>query len=393
MRTALKDKTLNLYLEGRIDSNNATHFEKEIMDALAQASGVEIILDASALDYISSAGLRVLMKLRREAKKALPVLNVSSEVYDIFEVTGFTELLDVKKKLREISIEGAELIGKGGNGAVYRLDRETIVKVYYGVSNTLEKIDRDRQVSRAVFVQGINTAIPFDVVKVGDAYGVVFEMVEADTLGQFLTKHPEETEVYTHKMVDLLKQMHATEFEEDALPDARNIIYHRINIGETNGLFTHEEAAAMRAFTDSIPKRNTFVHGDYHPGNIMVKDGELILIDVGDSGLGHPIKNLMGMYLLYVIASESGSAKQYCGLDNDAARKLWPVILKEYFGTDDPTSYAKAIAGVATLKLMLGIAVNPSIPDEMRHGALAKFKPAFFENVNKPGFADILTII
>ena len=87
MKTTLENNTLPLYLEGRIDSNNAP------------------------------------------------------------EGTDFTELFDVKKRIREISIEGAELIGKGTNGAIYRLDKETIVKVYYDVSNPLEKIERDRAVS------------------------------------------------------------------------------------------------------------------------------------------------------------------------------------------------------------------------------------------------------
>ena len=41
--------------------------------------------------------------------EALPVVNVSPEVYDIFDMTGFMELLDVKKRLREISVEGCEL--------------------------------------------------------------------------------------------------------------------------------------------------------------------------------------------------------------------------------------------------------------------------------------------
>ena len=44
------------------------------------------------------------------------------------------------KPMREISVEGCELLGKGGNGAVYRLDEETIVKVYFGERNSPEKI-------------------------------------------------------------------------------------------------------------------------------------------------------------------------------------------------------------------------------------------------------------
>ena len=110
-------------LKGKIDSTNAMEFENEIMAALPDE------IDASQLSYISSAGLRVLLKLKKKVD-GITVYNVSPDVYDIFSVTGFDQLLNVKKAFRRISVEGKEIIGKGGNGVVYRLDEETIVKVY-----------------------------------------------------------------------------------------------------------------------------------------------------------------------------------------------------------------------------------------------------------------------
>lgn len=56
---------LTICLEGRIDSNNALTMEREIMDIMAQHPEADLVLDGEALEYISSAGLRVLMKLRK----------------------------------------------------------------------------------------------------------------------------------------------------------------------------------------------------------------------------------------------------------------------------------------------------------------------------------------
>ncbi|MBR0034369.1 MAG: STAS domain-containing protein, partial [Synergistaceae bacterium] len=138
-----ENNTLTLSLEGRIDSNNAPDVEKSLLASAEQHPDSEITLDAQNLQYISSAGLRVLMKLRKRSGKKLPVLNVSQEVYDIFEVTGFTELFDVRKRIREISVEGCEFVGSGGYGKVYRLDPETIVKLYNpGIS--LEFVQQER---------------------------------------------------------------------------------------------------------------------------------------------------------------------------------------------------------------------------------------------------------
>ena len=70
-----------------------------------------------SLTYISSAGLRFLMKFCKSTGKKLSVINVSKEIFEIFDTTGFTNILDVQKKLREISVEGCELFGPGGHGS------------------------------------------------------------------------------------------------------------------------------------------------------------------------------------------------------------------------------------------------------------------------------------
>ena len=105
MKTTEDNNKLTVYLENRIDTNNAAQIEKEIFDAVGGRTG-DIIIDAENLEYISSAGPRVLMKLRKSINKPLPVINVSHDVYDIFETTGFTELLDVRKAMRELNIDG-----------------------------------------------------------------------------------------------------------------------------------------------------------------------------------------------------------------------------------------------------------------------------------------------
>lgn len=87
MRTKIDNNILTIFLEGRIDTNNAPTVEAELFAHLNQNPGAKLALDASALEYISSAGLRVLMKLRKQTGAALPVDNVSPEVYEIFETT------------------------------------------------------------------------------------------------------------------------------------------------------------------------------------------------------------------------------------------------------------------------------------------------------------------
>ena len=152
-----------LRLSGRIDSTNATAAEQEIQTLLQDVPGTQVQVDAEDLEYLSSAGLRVLLRLRK-SRTGLTVVNVSAEVYDVLEMTGFTEIIPVSKAFRRISVEGCDVIGEGANGTVYRLDPDTIVKVYKSWMSR-EDVDRERSFARTAFVNGIPSVIAYDLVK------------------------------------------------------------------------------------------------------------------------------------------------------------------------------------------------------------------------------------
>jgi anti-anti-sigma factor len=171
---------MKLELKGRIDSNNAVQVEKEMWDQLTGQNDAEVVLDATNLEYISSAGLRVILRLKKTYPD-LRITNVSSEVYEILDMTGFTEMMTVEKAYRVVSVEGCEVIGEGFNGKVYRIDQDNVVKVYKN-ANALADIQHEREVARLALVLGVPTAISYDVVRVRDSYGSVFELLNARSL-------------------------------------------------------------------------------------------------------------------------------------------------------------------------------------------------------------------
>ncbi len=163
MKSTVNNGSITIYLERRIDTTNASPVENDIAQITGANPNLVPEFDASSLEYISSAGLRVLLKTAKSFGKKIKVLNASKDVYDIFETTGFTSILDVHKKLREISVDGCELIGSGGYGKVYRLDRETIAKLYIP-SVSLGMVQHERDTAQKAFLLGVPTAISYDVV-------------------------------------------------------------------------------------------------------------------------------------------------------------------------------------------------------------------------------------
>ena len=83
-------------LEGRLDTNTSPELEKELRQALPGVRALE--LDFEKLDYISSAGLRVLLSAQKIMSRQgeMKVTHVNETIMEIFEVTGFTDILTIE---------------------------------------------------------------------------------------------------------------------------------------------------------------------------------------------------------------------------------------------------------------------------------------------------------
>lgn len=134
-------------------------------------------------------GRKRLRNVTRPATETVTFANASPEVYDVFEMTGLTQVMDVRRRMRELSLDGLEFVARGANGEVWRIDDETMIKVY-NVGTDLEKIHTENQHATAAFMVGVPCAIAFDTVRVGDRYGIVFELFGATTVGRAVSADP-----------------------------------------------------------------------------------------------------------------------------------------------------------------------------------------------------------
>ncbi len=382
MRAATENNTLTVFLEGRIDTNNAAQTEKEIFDAVnGRGDDVQnIVIDAEALEYISSAGLRVLMKLRKSIGRPLPVINVSRDVYDIFETTGFTELLDVRKALRKVSTEGMTLIGSGFTGDVYRMDDETVIKVFRPSISFDMVISLENQKARNAFIAGVPTAIPYDIVRVGDCYGTVYEMLDAKDLVSVIANDKEHLDEHIADFARLVKNIHTikaniTKFGS-VKRDSVNALPYLASI------LNEEEMAKLRAFYESIPERDTFIHGDCHPGNVMVRDGEMMFIDLGTAGTGHPIFDMGSMFSLFVDRADNDEAIAASPVlrpfTKDEIKRIWRVFISTYLGTDDDELIAKAERQIDALATARRLFMVIAIPGSLSPETIAAMKQKLF---------------
>ena len=324
---------LYVAIEGRIDASNAALAEEKIFGIIKENEDKYTVIDADKLEYISSAGLRIILKIRKEEPK-LAIINVAPEVYDVFDMTGFTDMITVEKAYRRMSVEGCEFIAKGANGAVYRYDDETILKTYYS-KDALPEIQQERESARKAFVLGINTAIPYGIVRVGDGYGTVTELLNAVNVTKLLCDDPINIEKPVEYYVELLKSIHAVEAEEGDFPDMKETALGWAAF--VADYIPQSEGKKLCALIEAIPKQNTLLHGDYHTNNIMIQNGEALLIDLDTLCVGHPIFELGSMYNAFIgfSALDHNVIKEFMGYDYDTAKRFWNISLKKYLETED----------------------------------------------------------
>ena len=325
---------LTITLKGRIDTSNAASVEADIMKILADNPNLPVTVDCAELEYISSAGLRVIMKTKKAVRDTC-LINVAPPVYEIFETTGFTELMDIRKALRTISVEGCDIIGKGAKGTVYRIDKETIVKTFKDGSD-ISDIERERKLARTAFVLGIPTAISYDVVKIqGGGYGSVYELLDASNLADELASGRKTMDEVVQLEVDLLKTIHSTEVNPDQIPPFTEKAMKWLEYDKDH--LPADKYEKLCSLVQSIPDDNHLIHGDFHMKNIMYQNGECLLIDMDSLSHGNTVYELVTIWCSYVGLGEIDNTivENFLGIPYQDAVKIWKMTVASFFETDD----------------------------------------------------------
>ena len=356
------DATITLC--GRLDTSVSTEIKSEIDKNLATAENINsLTMDAEGLEYISSSGLRILLVLAKSYKN-FKVVNVNPDVYDVLNMTGFSKIINVERALRQLSIDGCEQIGVGGVGTVYRLDGDTIIKVFRE-GTTIDEVRKEITMSKEAFVMGTPTAISFDIVKVGSQYGLVYELLNAETLSSCIKRAPERIDEYARQYANLFRQLHSIEVPADSnVPDA--IEHERQQILHIRRYFPQESIDLLLQILDAIPTSNRLLHLDLQVKNTMMQGDELMLIDMGEMGYGHPVLDLGHAYSSMVLLI--GDYDKTIGIPRELGNKVWDLAINYYFEglPEDVIEQRKAqIDVVARIRNFSWLALSDSFPESV----------------------------
>ena len=316
---------------GRIDSTNAKNFETAITGFRAQHQNAELVFDCQELEYISSAGLRVLLSLSKKANVRINLINVSQGVSNILDVTGFSTIFEVSRSIRDISGEKGHLMGESAGISLYRMDNDTILKLY-SKTEKLEEIRKELKYAKAALLSGVPALISYDIVSYNGRYGILYEMPNVKTVSSLIVFQQWKLDHYAKEMGKTLRAIHSCTPEPGILPDTPQIFTTRAL--SMDKYFNRDEIATLVSLIQSIPAASTIVYGNYHPGNVFAMNDELILINMSGISCGNPVFDL-GMSYMICVHDADTFIKRVSDIDMLQAKKFWDIMIRNYFDTDD----------------------------------------------------------
>ncbi len=328
-----RDST-NLRLSGRVDHETSPSLSAAIESAVAGS----VALDLSGCSFVSSAGLRVLLlahqKLTRKGQR-LSLLNVPPFVYSTFEVTGLDQLLHVERAPRMISLDGAELISSGACGDCYRLDAETVVKLYReGVDPGIA--EKEKKYAKAALLHGLPTALSYDVVACGARTGVVYEMIEAELFSAIIKDDPARTVEYGQMLSNIAKSVHSIKGDPAVFPRIKDQFIDYIS--ELGPFLPQSDLAFLREQLQLIPESETCVHFDLHSSNIMIRRNEPVIIDLGDLSIGSYLFDIGLVYMIYGLP-ELGFCEMVIKMPADQGVRFCESFISSYFADRPAEDY------------------------------------------------------
>ncbi|MBP9996759.1 MAG: phosphotransferase [Lachnospiraceae bacterium] len=264
------------------------------------------------------------------------------EIADRYDVTSIVEYIctDIAEKKcykkgdmmyneKEFSIDGLEAMGKGGTGECYRVDEDKILKLYYeGMPR--EMAYREKDCSRTALIIGVPTPISYDVVKVGERRGVIYEILNAKTMSQAIAQNPDKLREYARIYADIAKSLHNVKGDVERF--GRSTYIFRDVIDQWD--FLDDKAILkVREYLEYLDTFDRYVHGDFQPNNVMIDDKNVMLIDMGGFSVGNPIIDIATSYFTFFASPDvfESDYSGFTGLNVECHRAVWENFIAQYY--------------------------------------------------------------
>jgi len=289
------------------------------------------ILDFSMAGDISFSGMRALIKAKEHGIKFV-IVNAKPIPAKKLATSGLGSLINITSKPLEIELEdGWKKSGDGFTAVTYNnSDGDSLLKLYSDFI-PVENIEHEKNIGLAAVKSGINTPLSGLLVTCRGKNGIIFELIKDKvSIARAVSQQPEKIEHYAKIFADECKKLHSTPCDKSVFPNVKDI-YREIIRKSKN--FTENEKKKITNFLESVKDEDTYIHGDLHPGNLIMANGETLFIDMADLCYGSHLIDL-GATFFCLNCSDDELANKLFHSPSATMRKFWSIFSSYYFGAD-----------------------------------------------------------
>lgn len=277
--------------------------------------------------------------------------------------------------LPSVSLEGSRRIGYGATSTVYLLPDGTVCKIF-NPEFSFPEIHREYRMAESARKLGIRVPKTYGIVTADDRIGIRSEFIEGKSLSEILSGQPDFYDRILPEYVRELRHFHETAAGSEDFVSAKDGYLEKIEALSGTSWYTTEELMKMERLVRSVPDRQTLLYGDYHPKNILTRDGNLCFVDLGDTCIGHPVFDFaMIANTHFIIPSVNPSyAEKYFEVSSLTMLRLWEDLFSLYFSEYSPErqdAIRKGILAFAVLRQGLSPADGRVFPEKVLKGNVA----------------------
>lgn len=244
----------------------------------------------------------------------------------------------------QINLADWQQVGEGGNGKTYvnPAAPAEILKVNNARLSTLEAVQHEYDISKAVACLGISVPEMYHIVRVGDAYGTISQLIKGKkSLSRICQENPERTEEMARLLCQKGKQLWATPCNTDFFHRRKQQALVAIEMAT---YVSKKNKKSIRTFIESIPESTGCSHGDFQTGNLILAGENFYWIDLDRFACGDPMFDIGQLFLICHLYAPMKRVQDIFHMSLEQFQKFWDAFAMEYTGKEDHSEF-DALAG------------------------------------------------